>query len=164
MDGREKAEYRKLRKCLLKKCKNHKFCVVLFFKKTYNNMLFRDGLCWHVYSLGFSIIISMWCTLITHSFVGFCPSLEQQMFNLGNSPPLLSSSQQHGVNYHRRDTKFCLCGEGGGGAIDCISSPAGRSLTDVSCHSFSDFSRALNNIQWLSIYPLFLVSSVEGLL
>jgi len=46
-----------------------------FLKKTYNNMFFRDRLCWHVYSLGFSIIISMWCILIAHSFVGFYPSL-----------------------------------------------------------------------------------------
>lgn len=39
-------------------------------------MFFRDRLCWHVYSLGFSIIISMWRVLIPHSFVGFYPSLK----------------------------------------------------------------------------------------
>lgn len=51
-----------------------------------------------------------------------------------------------------------------GTTTDCILSPAGRSSTGVNFHSFSDFSRALSNIQWLRNYLLIFAFPVEGLL
>lgn len=86
MERRKSQETKKM--FIKKKQQPNSYCKK---EKAYNNMFFRDRLCccWHVYSQGFSIIISMWCILIAHSFVGFYPSLNNKCL-ISGTPFLFS--------------------------------------------------------------------------